>query len=213
MGVVDEEFGADQFSGAYGGEVVGFDDGVVDAQEGARDGGRGGRTVGLGQVEGGVLDPTDRGEIFFGKGDRVDQRLEGRADLPLGHRGAVERAALVIASADHGANRSGGRVEGVERRLQDAALFAARIVGGLFDFGEGEVDHAFGGVLEAEVDGGINHQAALGNLFGGEMFLKELADFVLIITSGEVGARAQGKRLRLSLLALGGGDDVFLFHA
>ena len=97
----------------------------------------------------------------------------------------------------------------VEHVLDAAAPAVAALIGGQ------PVEHgAVGGLLQIEIEGGVDAQAGLVNLFGAEPLFELAADFLLEPGSdrhlglGDV----QAERRLAGLVGLGVGDDPVRLH-
>ena len=82
-----------------------------------------------------LVDERGRRETALERG-RIDERLERRARLALGLRGAIEGALREVAAADHRAHVAGVRVHGHERRLQRLLAGGLARALALLDLGE-----------------------------------------------------------------------------
>jgi len=126
MRVSIEQFGADDGAHAHSCVIIGMDQRVVDAKEilGSVATRRGNA---FGEVELGRIDDTGWAIIFLRESGRINQRLEGRADLAPGLHRTVVLADRKIARTDHGADRTAGGVHGEESALKNVVVGQARV--------------------------------------------------------------------------------------
>ena len=121
-------------------------------------------------------------EAGRGKGERVNERLERRADLAIRRRqGAIEFALRIIASADERADAAARIIDRDERAFEvrhrvvlafgrGAILRLERMVETrlALDFGELLFDRVGRGFLHDRIERGVNEEAAVVDLIGRE---------------------------------------------